>query len=145
MFKFSLCYPLDGWDKFSHPYTRKEFGKWELVLPPKPDNSPAVDHYTKLKVENTTSSYLFSHPQQESSCHTGAKTCHRNAPGRFLVMCGVLWTKWKAGVSPSTTCHTHSAQMEITVCTQSAQWKVDTPEEPDKGLLFRLVPAAGFP
>ncbi|XP_020501966.2 1,4-alpha-glucan-branching enzyme [Labrus bergylta] len=41
---------FNGWDKFAHPYTKKEFGKWELVLPPKPDKSPAVDHNTKLKV-----------------------------------------------------------------------------------------------
>lgn len=25
-------------------------------------------------------------------------------------MCGILWTYWKPGVSPSTTCHSHSAQ-----------------------------------
>ncbi|KAI9547974.1 hypothetical protein NQZ68_012991 [Dissostichus eleginoides] len=37
--------------KFTHPYTKQEFGKWELILPPKHDNSPAVDHNSKLKVE----------------------------------------------------------------------------------------------
>uniref|UniRef100_A0AAQ5YUA4 1,4-alpha-glucan branching enzyme n=1 Tax=Amphiprion ocellaris TaxID=80972 RepID=A0AAQ5YUA4_AMPOC len=41
---------FNGWDKFSHPYTKKDFGKWELILPPKHDKSPAVDHHTKLKV-----------------------------------------------------------------------------------------------
>ncbi|XP_032401297.1 1,4-alpha-glucan-branching enzyme [Xiphophorus hellerii] len=41
---------FNGWDKFSYPYSKKEFGKWELTIPPKPDNSPAVDHHTKLKV-----------------------------------------------------------------------------------------------
>uniref|UniRef100_A0A3B5LH52 1,4-alpha-glucan branching enzyme n=1 Tax=Xiphophorus couchianus TaxID=32473 RepID=A0A3B5LH52_9TELE len=41
---------FNGWDKFSCPYSKKEFGKWELTIPPKPDNSPAVDHHTKLKV-----------------------------------------------------------------------------------------------
>uniref|UniRef100_A0A8C9ZX19 1,4-alpha-glucan branching enzyme n=1 Tax=Sander lucioperca TaxID=283035 RepID=A0A8C9ZX19_SANLU len=41
---------FNGWDKFSHPYTKKPFGKWELILPPKHDKSPAVDHNTKLKV-----------------------------------------------------------------------------------------------
>uniref|UniRef100_A0A3Q0R0T6 1,4-alpha-glucan branching enzyme n=1 Tax=Amphilophus citrinellus TaxID=61819 RepID=A0A3Q0R0T6_AMPCI len=41
---------FNGWDKFSHPYTKKEFGKWELILPPKHDKSPAVDHNSKLKV-----------------------------------------------------------------------------------------------
>uniref|UniRef100_A0A665V042 1,4-alpha-glucan branching enzyme n=1 Tax=Echeneis naucrates TaxID=173247 RepID=A0A665V042_ECHNA len=41
---------FNDWDKFSHPYTKKEFGKWELILPPKQDKSPAVNHNTKLKV-----------------------------------------------------------------------------------------------
>lgn len=41
---------FNGWDKFSHPYTRSEFGKWELTLPPRNDSSPAVAHGTKLKV-----------------------------------------------------------------------------------------------
>lgn len=79
--------PIDGWDKFSQPYTKKEFGKWELLLPPKSDKSPAVDHNTKLKVENKTSSYLFSRPQKVSLCHGGARTCHCDAPGRFPAMC----------------------------------------------------------
>lgn len=51
----------DGWNKFSHPYTKMEFGKWELILPPKYDKTAAVDHNTKLKVESNTSSYLFIH------------------------------------------------------------------------------------
>ncbi|KAK6296354.1 hypothetical protein J4Q44_G00324960 [Coregonus suidteri] len=41
---------FNGWDNFSHPYQRKEFGKWELCLPPKHDKTPAIDHNTKLKV-----------------------------------------------------------------------------------------------
>ncbi|KAM3875476.1 LOW QUALITY PROTEIN: 1,4-alpha-glucan-branching enzyme-like [Diretmus argenteus] len=41
---------FNDWDKFSHPYTKKEYGKWELTLPPKFDKSPAVAHNTKLKV-----------------------------------------------------------------------------------------------
>ncbi|XP_029302388.1 1,4-alpha-glucan-branching enzyme [Cottoperca gobio] len=45
-----LCGDFNGWEKFSHPYTKKEFGKWELILPPKHDKSPAVDHNSKLKV-----------------------------------------------------------------------------------------------
>uniref|UniRef100_A0A8C6LZ14 1,4-alpha-glucan branching enzyme n=1 Tax=Nothobranchius furzeri TaxID=105023 RepID=A0A8C6LZ14_NOTFU len=40
---------FNNWNKFSHPYTKKEFGKWELIVPPKHDNSPAVGHNTKLK------------------------------------------------------------------------------------------------
>ncbi|KAI4815569.1 hypothetical protein KUCAC02_005711 [Chaenocephalus aceratus] len=41
---------FNAWEKFAHPYTKQEFGKWELILPPKHDNSPAVDHNSKLKV-----------------------------------------------------------------------------------------------
>uniref|UniRef100_A0A667Y779 1,4-alpha-glucan branching enzyme n=1 Tax=Myripristis murdjan TaxID=586833 RepID=A0A667Y779_9TELE len=41
---------FNGWDKFAHPYTKKDYGKWELTLPPKHDRSPAVDHNSKLKV-----------------------------------------------------------------------------------------------
>uniref|UniRef100_A0A673YMH2 1,4-alpha-glucan branching enzyme n=1 Tax=Salmo trutta TaxID=8032 RepID=A0A673YMH2_SALTR len=41
---------FNGWDNFSHPYKKKEFGKWELCLPPKHDKSPAIEHNTKLKV-----------------------------------------------------------------------------------------------
>ncbi|XP_010775191.1 1,4-alpha-glucan-branching enzyme-like [Notothenia coriiceps] len=41
---------FNAWEKFTHPYTKQEFGKWELILPPKHDNSPAVDHNSKLKV-----------------------------------------------------------------------------------------------
>nr|XP_057935391.1 1,4-alpha-glucan-branching enzyme [Doryrhamphus excisus] len=40
----------NAWDKFSHPYTKRDYGKWDLILPPKRDGSPAVDHNTKLKV-----------------------------------------------------------------------------------------------
>lgn len=56
----TLFLPADGWDKFSHPYSKKDFGKWELTVPPKHDTSPAVDHNSKLKVAAKTSSYLFS-------------------------------------------------------------------------------------
>ncbi|MFT7803862.1 1,4-alpha-glucan-branching enzyme [Arapaima gigas] len=41
---------FNGWDNFSHPYTKKEFGKWELYLPPREDKSPAVPHLSRLKV-----------------------------------------------------------------------------------------------
>ncbi|XDV32685.1 hypothetical protein PO909_003434 [Leuciscus waleckii] len=44
----TLC--SDDWNNFSHPYTKKEFGKWELHMPPKEDKTPAVTHNSKLKV-----------------------------------------------------------------------------------------------
>lgn len=46
---------FNGWDKFSHSYTKKEFGKWELHIPPKEDKTPAVTHNSKLKVVVHTS------------------------------------------------------------------------------------------
>ncbi|KAI7800313.1 hypothetical protein IRJ41_000186 [Triplophysa rosa] len=41
---------FNGWDNFAHPYQKKEFGKWELHIPPKQDSTPAVSHNSKLKV-----------------------------------------------------------------------------------------------
>ncbi|XP_017346410.1 1,4-alpha-glucan-branching enzyme isoform X1 [Ictalurus punctatus] len=41
---------FNGWDKFSHPYKKMDFGKWELHIPPKEDKTPAVAHNSKLKV-----------------------------------------------------------------------------------------------
>ncbi|KAG5837473.1 hypothetical protein ANANG_G00239620 [Anguilla anguilla] len=41
---------FNGWDNFSHPYKKKEYGKWELYIPPKEDKSAAVAHLSKLKV-----------------------------------------------------------------------------------------------
>ncbi|XP_051971922.1 1,4-alpha-glucan-branching enzyme [Xyrauchen texanus] len=49
------------WEKLSYPFTQKEFGKWELYLPPKEDKSPAIVHMTKLKLVILTKKgeYLF--------------------------------------------------------------------------------------
>ncbi|CAN0397601.1 unnamed protein product [Lampetra planeri] len=41
---------FNGWDHFSHAFSRLEFGKWELLLPRRPDGSPAISHGSKLKV-----------------------------------------------------------------------------------------------
>ncbi|XP_063060879.1 1,4-alpha-glucan-branching enzyme isoform X2 [Engraulis encrasicolus] len=41
---------FNGWDKFSHPYNKQDYGKWKLIMPPKEDGSPVVPHGTKLKV-----------------------------------------------------------------------------------------------
>ncbi|XP_056141203.1 1,4-alpha-glucan-branching enzyme [Lampris incognitus] len=45
-----LAGDFNDWNTKSHPYTKKEYGKWELYLPPKQDKSPAVAHETKLKL-----------------------------------------------------------------------------------------------
>ncbi|KAI2659848.1 1,4-alpha-glucan-branching enzyme [Labeo rohita] len=39
----------DSWEKLSHPFTQKEYGKWELYLSPKADKSPVIKHLTQLK------------------------------------------------------------------------------------------------
>lgn len=41
---------IDHWNRESHPYKKLEFGKWELVLPPNLDGSPAVSHLSEVKV-----------------------------------------------------------------------------------------------
>uniref|UniRef100_A0A8C1SCL2 1,4-alpha-glucan branching enzyme n=1 Tax=Cyprinus carpio TaxID=7962 RepID=A0A8C1SCL2_CYPCA len=58
---------FNSWEKQSHPFTQKEYGKWELYLSPKVDKSPAIKHLTKLKVLNTSpptqTLIFFSHPR----------------------------------------------------------------------------------
>ncbi|RXN23144.1 1,4-alpha-glucan-branching enzyme [Labeo rohita] len=52
---------FNSWEKLSHPFTQKEYGKWELYLSPKADKSPVIKHLTQLKlvVLTKTSEYLF--------------------------------------------------------------------------------------
>lgn len=99
---FNPCSLLDDWEKFSYPYTKKEFGKWELILPAKHDGTPAVGHNTRLKVENGTPSCLFAPSVGVTLPRYGRRVCC-NVRGRFPGMCGVLLTKRKPGAS--TTCH----------------------------------------
>nr|XP_015197484.1 PREDICTED: 1,4-alpha-glucan-branching enzyme isoform X2 [Lepisosteus oculatus] len=41
---------FNGWNNFSHPYTQREYGKWDLYIPPKEDGSSPIPHGSKLKV-----------------------------------------------------------------------------------------------
>lgn len=41
---------LDGWNKESHPYTKLEYGKWEINIPPASDGSCAIKHLSEIKV-----------------------------------------------------------------------------------------------
>ncbi|PKK32399.1 glucan (1,4-alpha-), branching enzyme 1 [Columba livia] len=41
---------FNGWNPFSHPYKKMEYGKWELFIPPGQDGYPPVPHGSKLKV-----------------------------------------------------------------------------------------------
>uniref|UniRef100_A0A8C1YHD3 1,4-alpha-glucan branching enzyme n=1 Tax=Cyprinus carpio TaxID=7962 RepID=A0A8C1YHD3_CYPCA len=52
---------FNSWEKQSHPFTQKEYGKWELYLSPKVDKSPAIKHLTKLKVLNTSRHLMASY------------------------------------------------------------------------------------
>lgn len=40
----------DGWEKTRNPYTKLDFGKWELHLPANPDGSCPIKHGSKVKV-----------------------------------------------------------------------------------------------
>ncbi|XP_062392564.1 1,4-alpha-glucan-branching enzyme [Sardina pilchardus] len=41
---------FNNWNKTSHPFTKKDYGKWELYLPPRRDKTPAIAHESKLKL-----------------------------------------------------------------------------------------------
>lgn len=41
---------FNGWNPFSHPYKKMEYGKWELFIPPGQDGFSPVPHGSKLKV-----------------------------------------------------------------------------------------------
>ncbi|XP_074155887.1 1,4-alpha-glucan-branching enzyme [Sminthopsis crassicaudata] len=47
---------FNGWNPFSYPYKKLEYGKWELYIPPKDNKSSVVPHGSKLKVVITTKS-----------------------------------------------------------------------------------------
>ncbi|EFA11030.1 1,4-alpha-glucan-branching enzyme [Tribolium castaneum] len=47
---------FNGWNRDSHRYKKLEFGKWELVIPPKPDGSCAIPHLSEVKVVVETQS-----------------------------------------------------------------------------------------
>ncbi|MFH4980149.1 hypothetical protein AB6A40_006858 [Gnathostoma spinigerum] len=46
----SLVGDFNNWNHESHPYRRLEYGKWELVIPPKPDGSCPIEHGSIIKV-----------------------------------------------------------------------------------------------
>nr|CAI5837927.1 unnamed protein product [Callosobruchus analis] len=41
---------FNDWNRDSHPYKKLEYGKWELILPPKGDGTPAINHLSEIKV-----------------------------------------------------------------------------------------------
>lgn len=40
---------FNNWHNHSHPFTKKEFGRWELVLAPR-EGGPAIKHLEKVKI-----------------------------------------------------------------------------------------------
>ncbi|XP_049805932.1 1,4-alpha-glucan-branching enzyme [Schistocerca nitens] len=41
---------FNNWNRQSHPYARREYGKWELHIPPRPDGSCPIDHMSEIKI-----------------------------------------------------------------------------------------------
>ena len=41
---------FNKWNRLSHPFEKKPFGKWELVIPPHSDGNCAIDHGSIVKV-----------------------------------------------------------------------------------------------
>uniref|UniRef100_A0A5S6R4S6 CBM_48 domain-containing protein n=1 Tax=Trichuris muris TaxID=70415 RepID=A0A5S6R4S6_TRIMR len=50
---------FNGWDRTSHPYDRKEFGRWELYIPPKEDGSCPIPHGSVLKILVTKDGHIY--------------------------------------------------------------------------------------
>uniref|UniRef100_A0A1D5R8L3 1,4-alpha-glucan-branching enzyme n=1 Tax=Macaca mulatta TaxID=9544 RepID=A0A1D5R8L3_MACMU len=47
---------FNGWNPFSYPYKKLDYGKWKLYIPPKQNKSALVPHGSKLKVVITSKS-----------------------------------------------------------------------------------------
>lgn len=45
-----LAGDFNNWNSSSHPYTRLEFGKWQLTLPPNADGSAQLSHLSEIKI-----------------------------------------------------------------------------------------------
>jgi len=48
--KLYLYGDFNDWQHKEYPFTRIEYGKWELHLPPNPDGSPLIKHGSKIKL-----------------------------------------------------------------------------------------------
>uniref|UniRef100_A0A3P8ZUZ7 1,4-alpha-glucan branching enzyme n=1 Tax=Esox lucius TaxID=8010 RepID=A0A3P8ZUZ7_ESOLU len=64
---------FNEWNSRSHPYTSKEYGKWELSIPPKTESSPAIQHRSKLKLV-----VLTSEGEELYRISPWAKYCHQS-------------------------------------------------------------------
>uniref|UniRef100_T1JBA1 1,4-alpha-glucan branching enzyme n=1 Tax=Strigamia maritima TaxID=126957 RepID=T1JBA1_STRMM len=41
---------FNNWEKFTHPFTKLEFGKWQINLPPNHDGSCPIRHMSSVKI-----------------------------------------------------------------------------------------------
>lgn len=41
---------FNDWQMETHPFEKKDFGKWELVIAPKANGEPAIEHLSKIKL-----------------------------------------------------------------------------------------------
>jgi len=41
---------FNSWSRVSHSFKKLDYGKWELIIPPNSDGSPAITHLSKLKL-----------------------------------------------------------------------------------------------
>lgn len=41
---------FNDWNRDEHAYTKLEYGKWELIIPPKSDGSATIEHLTEVKL-----------------------------------------------------------------------------------------------
>ncbi|XP_050439572.1 1,4-alpha-glucan-branching enzyme [Adelges cooleyi] len=45
-----LAGDFNDWNRENTPYTKLEYGKWELTIPPKSDGSPSINHLSEIKI-----------------------------------------------------------------------------------------------
>lgn len=45
-----MKFDTDNWQWVDNPFTKLDFGKWELVIPANPDGSCAIKHLSEVKV-----------------------------------------------------------------------------------------------
>lgn len=43
-------FSIDGWQWEANPFTKLEYGKWEIIIPPRADGSCAINHLSEIKV-----------------------------------------------------------------------------------------------
>lgn len=50
VYQLFLTGDFNDWERFTHPYTRCRYGKWELTIPAKPDGTCPIQHLSRVKI-----------------------------------------------------------------------------------------------